>query len=193
MPFDPITTLLAIPAVVGALATARPQYERCDEKYEKAPLVVRTDTEHALLERSLAATEILIQFSSPPTEYDKREQLKVLIFQFAALPAGWDGDGSLSPTIAAVDAAVAFLNSIPPGIPLPTPMVTSAGDMEFFWDISTGYADISFNSSGIGSFFAKDLDGKELFLVNTGSNFPDLPYQHRILSLLAPHLLTLAA
>ena len=188
-----ITTILAMPAVAYGLATARPEYERYVDSYERTPLVSRQDTEHALLQRTLAATEMPPRLGALPGVHSKRELLQRLIGQFAAIHDGWNGEGSVAPNAAAVNAARTFLDSIPPGIALPTPMMTELGEMEFYWSLPTGYADISFDAEGIGSFFVRDQDGNEYFAESLEPEFRQLPEQERILAVLAPHLLVTAA
>lgn len=188
-----ITTILAMPAVAYGLATARPEYERYVDSYERTPLVRRQNTEHALLQRTPAATEMCLQLDALSGVYSKRELLQRLIGQFAAIHDGWNGEGSVAPNAAAVNAARTFLDSIPPGIALPTPMMTELGEMEFYWSLPTGYADISFDAEGIGSLFVRDQDGNEYFAESLEPEFRQLPQQERILAVLAPHLLVTAA
>lgn len=188
---DPITTLLVLPVAASILATARPPYERYLEQYYCSQAICRENTEHALAMRIPAATEIFL--ITTPVVQDKHAMLRETIAQFAALADGWDGDGSLKPSAEAISAAKKFLSSIPPGIALPTPMVTSRGDMEFYWNLRTGYVDISFDVDGVGSFFARDRAGSEIFLDDLGTDFRHFPEQPLILSVLAPHLLMNAA
>lgn len=188
-----ITTILAMPAVAYGLATARPEYERYVDSYERTPLVRRQNTEHALLQRTPAATEMCLQLDALSGVYSKRELLQRLIGQFAAIHDGWNGEGSVAPNAAAVNAARTFLDSIPPGIALPTPMMTELGEMEFYWSLPTGYADISFDAEGTGSLFVRDQDGNEDFAESLEPEFRQLPQQERILAVLAPHLLVTAA
>ena len=158
-----ITTILAMPAVAYGLATARPEYERYVDSYERTPLVRRQNTEHALLQRTPAATEMCLQLDALSGVYSKRELLQRLIGQFAAIHDGWNGAGSVAPRAASVNAARTFLESIPPGVALPTPMITELGEMEFYWSLPTGYADISFDAEGIGSLFIRSMGSDELF------------------------------
>ncbi len=182
-----------MPAVAYGLATARPEYERYVDSYERTPLVRRQNTEHALLQRTPAATEMCLQLDALSGVYSKRELLQRLIGQFAAIHDGWNGEGSVAPNAAAVNAARTFLDSIPPGIALPTPMMTELGEMEFYWSLPTGYADISFDAEGTGSLFVRDQDGNEYFAESLEPEFRQLPQQERILAVLAPHLLVTAA
>lgn len=193
MLLDPITTIVLMPAVAFRLATARPEYERYAENYERTPLIGRSDTEQARVERKPAATEMCLQFGWPPPARSKQELLQRLIAQLADLPDGWNGEGSAGPSAKAVDAARTFLQSIPPGIPLPTPMLTEGGDMEFYWSLPTGYADISFDANGVGSLFARNQSGEESFFESLSPQFSKLPDQERIIGILAPHMLVSAA
>ena len=186
-----ISTLLILPVAAAALATARPPYERYLEQYQRSQVFCREDTRHALVISKPAVTEIF--FANAPMVQDKQTHLREKIRQFAALPDGWDGQGSVKPSAAAVHAASAFLDGLPSGIAIPTPMVTRRGEMEFYWQLRAGYADVSFDADGIGSFFARNPAGDELFLDNLGSDFRQYPNQELILGVLAPHLLAVAA
>lgn len=193
MLLDPISTILVIPAMAVRLATARPEYERYADNYERTPLISRSDTEHVRVEREPAATEICIHLRTPPQAHGKQEVLHRLIAKFADLSDGWNGEGSAGPSAKAVDAAKKFLQSIPPGIALPTPMLTDGGDMEFYWSVPAGYADISFDTNGVGSLFARNQWGEEYFFESLAPQFSELPDQQLIIGILAPHLLVPAA
>ncbi|MEF8754944.1 MAG: hypothetical protein V5B60_13580 [Accumulibacter sp.] len=190
---DPISTVLVLPAMAFRLATARPEYERYAENYERTPSINRSDTEHVRVERAPTATEIRLLLPTPPPAQGKQEILHRLIAQFADLPDGWNGEGSVAPSASAVAAARTFLESIPRGIPLPTPMLTEGGDMEFYWSLPTGYADISFDANGVGSLFARSTAGEEFFFENLAPQFGQLPDQQRLMGILAPHWLAIAA
>lgn len=114
-------------------------------------------------ERTTSATDTFLPMSSSPGEKSKRALLQRLIEQFAAIHDGWNGAGSVAPRAASVNAARTFLESIPPGVALPTPMITELGEMEFYWSLPTGYADISFDAEGIGSLFIRRMGSDELF------------------------------
>ena len=114
-------------------------------------------------ERTTSATDTFLPLSSSPGEKSKRALLQRLIEQFAAIHGGWNGAGSVAPRAASVNAARTFLESIPPGVALPTPMITEIGEMEFYWSLPTGYADISFDAEGIGSLFIRSMGSDEFF------------------------------
>ena len=114
-------------------------------------------------ERTTSATDTFLPMSSSPGEKSKRALLQRLIEQFAAIHDGWNGAGSVAPRAASVNAARTFLESIPPGVALPTPMITEFGEMEFYWSLPTGYADISFDAEGIGSLFIRSMGSDEFF------------------------------
>lgn len=114
-------------------------------------------------ERTTSATDTFLPLSSSPGEKSKRALLQRLIEQFAAIHDGWNGAGSVAPRAASVNAARTFLESIPPGVALPTPMITELGEMELYWSLPTGYADISFDAEGIGSLFIRSMGSDEFF------------------------------
>ena len=160
---DPLTTLIMFPAVIGILATARPQYERQHEGYVDVRREIRVSTKTGYGNPTRAATEVQL-FAADRFGLDRRDLLIDETALLAARQDGWDGEGSRGPTVAARDAAERFLQTLPAGIPLPVPMMTMRGEIEFYWDLPTGYADMSFDADGVGSFFAKASNGQETFI-----------------------------
>lgn len=151
---DPLTTLIVLPAFVCAAATVRPQYERQIESYTdvRRELRITTKTQYGKLAR--AATEAPL-FDSKSFGLDRRDLLIKEVRFLAERQDGWDGEGSYGPTAHSREAAEWFLKTLPAGVPLPVPMMTMRGEIEFYWDLPTGYADMSFDAYGNGSFFAK--------------------------------------
>ena len=186
-------TLLVLPTVVGALATACPQFELLQQMY--VPLV-RTrfiDPDEGLMLRMPAQTEIRL-LDGAGRYSDLLASLRATIAGYAELHDGWNGDDSRAPTPAAINAAQAFLLSIPPGMPFPKPMLTGIGATEFFWDMHTGaYADMSFDEDGIGSLFTRSPNGGEYFADGLAPDFARLPGVDALYALLAPHLMRQAA
>lgn len=160
---DPITTLILFPAVIGTLATARPQYERQHEGYVEIRREVRISTKTGYGNSTRAVTEVAL-FDADRCGLDRRDLLIDEIALLAARQDGWDGAGSHGPTEAARVAAQRFIQTLVAGIPLPVPMMTMRGDIEFYWDLPNSYADMSFDAVGVGSFFAKASNGQETFI-----------------------------
>lgn len=192
MLIDPLT-LLVLPAVVGVLVTARPQFEHLEHKYVSLTRTHFIGPEEGLMMRAPAQTEIqIVQAAGRPG--DLLASLRAAIAGYADLKDGWNGDESRAPTPAAIDAAQTFLLSIPSGMPFPKPMITSAGAAEFFWDMHTGaYADMSFDAQGVGSLFTRSGSGEEFFADGLVADFARLPDLDAFYALLAPHLTQQAA
>lgn len=151
---DPLTTLIMLPAFVSAVATARPQYERQNDGYVNVRRELRISTKTEYGKHVRAATEAPL-FAGNSLALDRRDLLIEEVRFLAERQDGWDGEGSYGPTVRSREAAELFLKTLPAGIPLPVPMMTMRGEIEFYWDLPSGYADMSFDASGNGSFFAR--------------------------------------
>ena len=114
---------------------------------------VRADSStDVVLRRQETLTEWKIDTSDGDTPID---QLRQKVHEYANLSDGWDGPGSLQASSHSRDAALGFIDQIPIGIPVPGIMISSQGEIGFYWDFAGGNADISFTGRGTGSFFAR--------------------------------------
>jgi len=94
---------------------------------------------------------------------DLRELINAQLDQYKGYSAGWDGSGSLGPSAESLTAARQFLAAFAGGLPLPVPMLSPSGEVGFYWDERGGYADISFDQGGSGSFFSRTEGGDEIY------------------------------
>lgn len=153
---DTVSTLGIITTLVPALLTGVPSISTV--RGVATPNSVRTDV---LLRPMHAPSEIELTSSQPGL--DPVDFLRAKANEFALLEDGWDGDTSVAPSQASVAAALGFIDRLPGGLPLPGIMVSSQGEIGFYWDLNGGYADISFSSAGEGSFFSRTPMGQEEF------------------------------
>lgn len=164
---EPVTLSLGALMLMGAaVVTDRQKWEREIEARQSSAVVHvdRQATELPIWGAAAPPTQRLVAPHNPAPILDARDFLHAEIQDYARLDDGWNGDGSQRPTAQSVGAADAFLDAIPAGMPLPKPMISSCGHIEFFWDLPSGYADISFDAEGAASFFARDQRRQELFL-----------------------------
>jgi hypothetical protein len=89
------------------------------------------------------------------------EALKAELKSYLELSAGWDGPESKAPTDGAVASALAFVNLLPAGIPLPKPMLSINGEVGLYWDIGNIYADVSFEDGDEFSIFIRDRSAED--------------------------------
>ncbi|MBT0670786.1 hypothetical protein HT136_20680 [Novosphingobium profundi] len=97
---------------------------------------------------------------------DERALLIDELRQYERLENGWDGaDDDIAPSREAIDEAIHFVESLPPFVDLPEPMVSSDGQVGFFWHDANIYLDIGFRGQGECTFFGKSgnlkIKGKE--------------------------------
>lgn len=97
---------------------------------------------------------------------DERALLIDELRQYEQLEAGWDGaDDDIAPSRVAINEAIHFVENLPPFVDLPEPMVSSDGQVGFFWHDANIYLDIGFRGYGECTFFGKfgnlKIKGKE--------------------------------
>lgn len=73
------------------------------------------------------------------------------------LEEGWDGDRGMPASNAAADAARLFLAALPDSIPEPTSMISSDGEIGFYWLDDGRYAEAGFNRDGRSYFFSEGV------------------------------------
>jgi hypothetical protein len=144
--------------VPAALATGTPAWGT-----PKPASADQTRTEY-ILRAVPSTTELKIKIQPGLEPVDPIEALKLKAYEFSSFTNGWDGSGSLAPSGESIDAALAFIEILPGGLPLPEIMLSQAGEVGFYWDLIGGYADISFAETGLGSFFSRVKSGEEIFL-----------------------------
>lgn len=76
-----------------------------------------------------------------------------------SLTDGWDGEGSIAPDTADLEAAEAFLASLPNGAPVPEAGVTADGYVEWYMKGPAGLATVSFNKGRL-IYYARSPKGK---------------------------------
>jgi hypothetical protein len=97
---------------------------------------------------------------------DERALLIDELRQYELLENGWDGaEDDIGPSRVAIDEAINFVENLPPFVDLPEPMVSSDGQVGFFWHDANIYLDIGFRGRGECTFFGKfgdlKIKGKE--------------------------------
>lgn len=84
---------------------------------------------------------------------------------YASLSDGWDGDESVAPSSFSLAQARLLLGHLPGGIPFPQPMLSSEGEVGFYWNSKVAFADLSIKPDGTFSLYLKDKrpSGEESF------------------------------
>ncbi|WP_298690209.1 hypothetical protein [uncultured Sphingomonas sp.] len=94
---------------------------------------------------------------------------------YAKLQPGWDGPGSIAPTSQALHEAMSFLQHVPIDYSTVEPMVAADGEVGFFWELKSGYVDVTFRGRGEMVFLAK-IDGvvsKGRVSLGVGNDIPE--------------------
>jgi hypothetical protein len=126
------------------------------------------DLKHMIVEEYEPPTEAdgrLALQASPPTAskgyatatvaMSRVDLLRAEIESYKELTEGWDGEGSVTPSNAAIDGARKLIDRLPAGITLPKAMISSSGELGFYWKTDTFYADIAIEDANIFSLFVR--------------------------------------
>ena len=160
MPIDPISTVL-VAALYAPIALSANRAWRTTE-FHGSQASELFETDRPVLAFETATTRLA---SSLFKQALPNRHVAVLneILHYGKFQNGWDGPRSVGPSLNSVKAAESFVHALPAGLPLPTPMVSGTGEVGFYWNEEAGYADMSFDAEGVGSFFSKDQSGEEFF------------------------------
>jgi hypothetical protein len=77
------------------------------------------------------------------------------LIMYGSMEEGWDGPETKLPVSSHIDDAIFFLNHLPAGIPLPTPMLSSSGEVGLYWNRENAFSDIVFEGDGRFSLFVR--------------------------------------
>lgn len=102
-----------------------------------------------------SATEIMpLELPQPPL--DRTEAIRTELHSYAGYGPNWDGHEAVAPEREHIESAVAFLEKIPSGYPLPKPMLSTSGEVGLYWEHPALFADIAFEGNGTFSLFTRD-------------------------------------
>ncbi|MGT0246640.1 hypothetical protein [Burkholderia pyrrocinia] len=112
----------------------------------------------------LLQTDIKPAFEKAGMQVDRLTLVKEELASYSRLGEDWDGSGASIANKEHLNDALGFLNRLPGGIAIPTPMIGSSGDIGLYWDLPEFYADIAFEGRGAFSLFVKNkASGTESF------------------------------
>ena len=98
--------------------------------------------------------------------------------QWAELPVGWAGEGSIPPQISSVEYARKLLGQIQKArCPLPQPFIAADGEFGFRWRKGEAFASIAFPGDGTIVIYVQVGDGAPLMLdepIDVGQNLDDI-------------------
>lgn len=152
---------------------------------------LRSMTEAGLAGLLRALTDVVEPVG--PLKASPRDQVVAVLDSYKKLQDGWDDEHSVAPSERAIELAKAFLATLPFGVAFPSPMVAPTGAAELFWDLPSGYVDVSFSATGEVSVFAERSQGPDIYAENLEPDFKRFPEQERLLAILAPRQLRYAA
>jgi hypothetical protein len=166
---EPVSTLVLTAAfLVAAPATKRPDWEaKSKTPFEK---VVCDSSTVFLLGESTSnitypVTSALIKTSPsvPLQGLTPKELLKRELVGYSEMSPIEMANDIPPPSIEIINEALKFVDLIPSRLPLPRPMLSANGEVELYWDLEHGYADVSFESKDSIVFFSRNDQGLESF------------------------------
>lgn len=90
---------------------------------------------------------------------DAMNSLLRSLIDYLSLPHDWDGyDGQPAKPQATLDA-LGFLQQLPLGLPLPTPMLAGSGTVGLYWDRGDYYASLEFEGDGTYTYLTDSPEG----------------------------------
>lgn len=159
---EPLSTLVLVAAFFAPIPlTKRPDWDV--EVLKKSEVMQFLPTTNELVFAPVVKTEDIVMPTSIGIVLDRRDLLVSKVNSFKKLEAGWDGSGSVPPADRSYEAALKFIDLLPGGIPVPSPMLSSDGHVGFYWDLEGGFADLNFEYNGAASFFSRTKYGVEFF------------------------------
>lgn len=165
---EPVSTfILAATFLAVTPITRRPEWD-ISKHLPEAELSVGSTTTFLLPMNAGGifhpVTELRTDPSTPFQLLSLRELLKREVLAYSECNEGWNGPGTCAPTRNAIDSANRFVDAIPARLPLPRPMLSTTGEIGFYWDLEKGYAETSFDNDGVITFFSRTLEGEERYI-----------------------------
>lgn len=166
---EPVSTLVLTAAfLVAAPATKRPDWEvKSKTPFER---VVDGSSTVLLLGESASnitypVTSVLIETKSSVAlqGLTPRELLKREVAAYSEISPIANPSDIPPPSSEVINEALRFIDLIPSRLPLPRPMLSANGEVELYWDLEHGYADVSFESKDSIVFFSRNNQGHEAF------------------------------
>jgi hypothetical protein len=119
-----------------------------------------------LVTGSYASSTNTSHYTAATQALNKLDALKAELASYGALPAGWDGEGSVPAEATHVDAANLILGLLPAGIPLPKPMLSADGEVGLYWKSKDYLADAVIEDKHHFSLFIRSLKqgNREIFI-----------------------------
>lgn len=161
-----ITTIAVI--AIGQLVTRPPSSKANGWQLASNDAAIqqseRPQTDRQIMSRGVSTTGT--SFALHDSALSRLDWLRSELQSYQYLPAEWDGIGSLPADPEHISAASALLDLLPAGIPLPKPMLSSNGEVGFYWKDERFIADAVIEDTRSFSLFIRFLaeGNREKFL-----------------------------
>jgi hypothetical protein len=163
---DPITSLLFVGYLAAApISTRNPNYFSLQKVDSIGDVWNDLATEYTITNNDRLVTASLISPQSTRLiPFDRINFIKNELDTYRYLENGWDGEDSLKPSDESITRAKVFLDKLPSGLPTPKPMISKKGEIGFYWNNESFYADLHLETDNKVSYYARKKIG----------NFPEI-------------------
>lgn len=103
--------------------------------------------------------QLTVAFVEIAPTLDRLSCLELELDMYAELNDGWDGSNSRAPTAADIRKVRDVVAQLPPGLPIPKPMLSATGVVGVYWDTKSVFADIELDADGHLSLFIRRKSG----------------------------------
>jgi len=86
------------------------------------------------------------------------------LVEYREFDQNWSGEGSVAPSVDSINEALAFLDTFPAALELPSPTLSADGEVGFYWTSSKGYIDFRFEGLSRATLYLRNrLTGVDYF------------------------------
>lgn len=166
---EPITTISTIVLIAGFMVPPAPtrlsEWRRRPYQTSRPKSQASTDD---LISPNLdpaPSEQLAAPFVDEMPALDRLSCLELELEMYRELTDGWDGQNSRAPVSVDIMNAQGIVAKLPPGLPIPKPMLSTTGVVGLYWDLKNIFADIELEPDGRFSLFTrrKSGDREELF------------------------------
>lgn len=152
---EPITTLILYGALLApVISTSAPKWR--EDTGVTARCVVAEQTAF-ISPKSVSLETYGTAYTFSPNHFPSQvNRIISTLESYRTLGDGWGGEESLMPNDISIDAAIWFINSMPAGIELPSPMISYEGQIGLYWSSTSGYVSLDFESNGYASLYSRN-------------------------------------
>lgn len=145
-----------VPVLLFAIAAPVTQAKELMQLFEPVQVPHAGSSATGAFQRHDAApSEIVSPYSARITVVKAVRPVLQEIAVYRDMSIGWDGEAGRPALSWSADAATALIETLPPEIPDPVPMIAASGEVGIYWMDGEAYAEIGFEPEGTCFMFAE--------------------------------------